>query len=135
MAIELIEKLKNWFPKQPDITGALLVGSHARGAARPESDVDLVILTENKISRIEDKSWLADFGMATSTRIENFGVVTSIFVRFQTGPEIEFGFASPSWAQTDPVDKGTFRVVSDGAIILFDSNGALGRLLRAVNLK
>jgi uncharacterized protein len=35
-----------WTSKQPDVQGIALVGSYARGAARDDSDIDLVILTD-----------------------------------------------------------------------------------------
>lgn len=39
-----LTELREWAAKQNDITGVLLVGSHARGQAREDSDVDVVIL-------------------------------------------------------------------------------------------
>ena len=48
-----------------------------------------------------------------------------------SGLEVEFGVAPPSWAATDPVDEGTRRVVTDGALVLYDPKGILARLLDA----
>ena len=40
----LILSVQAWAAARPDVLGVALVGSHARGAATPESDVDLVIV-------------------------------------------------------------------------------------------
>jgi hypothetical protein len=50
----------------------------------------------------------------------------------QSGFEIEFGFAAPSWASTEPLDAGTARVVRDGCLPLHDPSGALELLIAAV---
>jgi Nucleotidyltransferase domain len=41
----LLERAVAWARRQPDIRGLALVGSWARGNARADSDVDLVVLT------------------------------------------------------------------------------------------
>ncbi|MBJ7004713.1 nucleotidyltransferase domain-containing protein [Streptomyces sp. CRPSP2-6A1] len=42
---EFLDRLTRWAATREDIAGLLLVGSYARGAARPDSDVDVVLLT------------------------------------------------------------------------------------------
>ena len=44
-AHEFLFRFTAWAASQPDIVAVGLAGSHARGAARPDSDVDLVILS------------------------------------------------------------------------------------------
>ncbi len=41
----VMQRAAQWARTQPDIRALLLVGSWARDAARPDSDVDLVVLT------------------------------------------------------------------------------------------
>ena len=48
------------------------------------------------------------------------------------GVEIEVGLTAPSWADTDPLDSGTARVVREGFSIVFDPDGLLARLEGAV---
>jgi uncharacterized protein len=43
-AAHLIDRLASWAAQRADLRAVVLVGSHARGEARPESDVDLVLL-------------------------------------------------------------------------------------------
>jgi hypothetical protein len=41
----IIDAVTLWAPGRPDVVGLLLVGSCARDAARPSSDVDFVLLS------------------------------------------------------------------------------------------
>jgi predicted nucleotidyltransferase len=123
----LLTQVKQWAEQQPDITGVLLVGSYARGTARQDSDVDLVILTSNPQRYVDTISFAAQFGVPAKWEKENWGRVTSMRVWYQEGLEVEFGFALPDWA-AQPLDAGTQRVISDGIQIVFDRFGLLGFL-------
>jgi predicted nucleotidyltransferase len=59
-----------WAAAQRDIVAVALVGSHARGTARPGSDVDLVILTATPERFLADTAWPARFGRVDRHRIE-----------------------------------------------------------------
>ncbi len=132
MAIDrFLTELNEWAATQEEITGLLLVGSHARGQARPDSDVDVVILTRAPERSLEDASFIRRFGSAARVEEEDWGRVTSLRVWYDDGPEVEFSLTDPGWASL-PADPGTAQVVSDGARILFDRDGALAALLAAV---
>lgn len=109
--------------------GAALIGSHARGEARPDSDVDLMIVTSSPRRYMEDHEWMSAFGSPETVAVEQWGAVTSLRVRFERGPEVELGITAPEWLRTDPVDPGTAEVVRAGCRILFDRDGLLGRLV------
>ena len=47
---ELLNNLREWGLHERAILGIALVGSPARGMARPESDVDLVILLDDPLA-------------------------------------------------------------------------------------
>ena len=49
------------------------------------------------------------------------------------GLEVEFGFVPRSWAEIDPLDEGTAGVVTRGMRTLYDPNGVVSRLARAVS--
>ena len=51
-----------WVESQRLVEGAILVSSHARGGARQDSDIDLVLLCTEYESYLEDVSWINDFG-------------------------------------------------------------------------
>ncbi len=125
-----------WAEARPDVIGAALVGSWARGEATPASDVDVVVLVTDPATYVETTGWVDDVadpaggGELVATR--DWGAITERRVRLDSGLEIEFGFGEPSWAATAPVDPGTGRVVTDGCQVLFDRDGTLERLLAAI---
>jgi predicted nucleotidyltransferase len=127
-----IKLVTEWVSNHGSFNGLLLVGSHAHGAPRPDSDIDLVLLTDDDSKWIEDHRWAEKFGKVKSTTSENWGVVRTVRVFFAQGSEVEFNFAPLSWSSVDPIDPGTFRVISDGAKILYDPNAALKQLIDAV---
>lgn len=118
-----------WAAAEPGIAAIALVGSHARGAARPGSDVDLVVLSDASERFLEDTSWVSRFGSAKRRTLERWGRVTSVRVWYEAGGEVEFGFATPDWAAT-PLDEGTRRVAESGLRALFDREGILNGLAR-----
>ena len=118
----------------PGAVAAALVGSWARGNARPDSDVDLVLLTERPEVLLLDDRWHRDFGAdATLVRTADFGAVQERRLRLASGLEVEVCIGHPSWADTDPVDAGTRRVVSDGIRVLWDPYLRLSALIDAVH--
>ena len=116
--------IKAWAEDQPDIQGVLLVGSHARGTARPDSDVDLVVLTTSPERYLDSISFAEKFGPVSKWAKEDWGAVTSMRVWYQHGLEVEYGIALPAWAAL-PLDPGTHQVISDGMQIIFDRDGSL----------
>lgn len=129
--------LAAWFAARPDVQAIAVVGSVARGTARPDSDIDLVLLVDDPEHYRADSTWVAaipwhTLGVSVSaTRDEDFGALWSRFVALTGGPPIEFGFSSPQWASTEPIDAGTLHVVRNGCRILYDPHGSLARLLAA----
>jgi hypothetical protein len=123
--------LVEWAETRDAITGLLLVGSHARGQARPDSDVDVVILVRDPERYLADVTFVQRFGSATRIEREDWGRVTSLRAWYADGLEVEFSLTDPGWAALPP-DPGTAQVVSDGARILFDRDAALAALLAAV---
>jgi len=119
----------SWAKPRPDILGILLVGSCARGDYRPDSDVDLVVLSENKGNLLEDRTWTETFGRIESQSEENWGDVISLRTKYVGGLEVEFGITGRQWARMGPVDQGTLKVIRLGAEIIWDPKGVLGELL------
>jgi uncharacterized protein len=106
-------------------------------AARPDSDIDLVVLAQNPRS-FRDVSWLTTIEWLPAGvhpvkwSHEEYGVVWSLRVWFEPECEVEFGFAPLSWADVSPVDKGTQRVIAGGCRVLYDPDGLLMRPIMAV---
>ena len=123
-----LDKLTQW-AKNTGISSLALIGSYARHEARANSDIDLILLTPERQVYINQRNWIEYFGQVKSYEIEDWGQVISIRVYYQDGPEAEFGFASPEWAEI-PLDSGTKEVISGGIRILLDEEGILGRAFR-----
>ncbi len=127
---EVIDRLARWAADRPDVVGLLLVGSYARNAARPDSDIDLILLTTDE-ARYAGNAWTTQLALGEPVRIQSWGAITEWRFRTPSGLEVEVNIGSPDWAAVDPVDPGTRRVVTDGARPLHDPTGALAELLRA----
>ena len=132
--VQLRSLLARWALRQDDIVAAAVVGSWARGSARMDSDLDVVVLTTHPGQYVADDRWIAAaVGQdASVVRTQEWGPLTERRVRLSSGLEVEFGFVAPSWAAQDPVDPGTARVVRDGFEPLVDEDGMLARLMTAV---
>jgi len=125
-ADELVKAVASWAENHVDIVSVALVGSHARGAARSDSDVDLVIQCASPARYLGDLTWISEFGVAKDVSVEDYGVVQSVRVFYEGGPEVEYGITSSKWA-TLPLDEGTLKVLRDGVKVLLDRDGSLNR--------
>ena len=116
-----------WVESQRLVEGAILVSSHARGGARQDSDIDLVLLCTEYESYLEDVSWINDFGKPVSVRLEDYGKLTSVRVFYEEGPGVEFGFTQLDWLVL-PLDVGTVGVLRNGFRIVYDRSGKYSAL-------
>jgi hypothetical protein len=128
----VLEAARDMARDEPSIRAIALVGSCARGTAGPASDVDLVILVTDPERWCRRSDWFARFGSVVLHGQRQFGDVTERRLQRTDGVEIEVGLTAPSWADTDPLDSGTARVVREGFSIVFDPDGLLARLEGAV---
>lgn len=118
-----LQELRAWAEQAAPVEGVILVGSHARGTSRADSDVDLVILSTEKENMVENPEFAGRFGTIAQKRTEYYGACTSVRVWYQNGLEVEFGIVEPSWAAL-PLDSGTRAVLEDGYQVLTDKKGA-----------
>ncbi|MGW4720719.1 nucleotidyltransferase domain-containing protein [Nocardia sp. NPDC004260] len=129
-AIAIIDRITHWAAHRQDIVGLLLVGSHARNAPHADSDIDIVLLTTDQPQYCND-SWADELALGRPIRTQPWGPITERRYATESGLEVEINIGSPEWAQTDPVDPGTRRVVTDGARPLHDPTQLLASLIRA----
>ena len=80
-----------WASNQPDVHGVALVGSFARGEARADSDLDLVILTDQPETYLHSMQWAEQFGKMAKHQIEDYGKLTSLRIWYQDGLDVEYG--------------------------------------------
>jgi predicted nucleotidyltransferase len=121
-----LDAFVDWASDQSDVQAIALVGSYARGAARADSDIDLVILTDQPKEYLDSLEWAERFGSVEKHQTEDYGKLISIRVWYQNGPEVEYGITRPDWAAT-PLDAGTREVISGGMIVLFERGILLSR--------
>ena len=132
----ILAEIVRWAAERGDVQALALVGSWARGAAGPDSDIDLVILTPDPLRFRHDHGWLAEINWRSLGaspaywREADYGPLWSRHVYLADSTEIEFGFAPPLWASIAPVDPGTQQVIRAGCRILFDPQGLLDQLVR-----
>ncbi len=87
-AKEFIEHFIHWAYARSDILAIALVGSHARNAAREDSDVDLVIITNDPQKYLTHTAWTETFGIVAKQQIEDYGLLTSLRVWYESGLEV-----------------------------------------------
>jgi predicted nucleotidyltransferase len=111
--------VEQWAKRNDDIRALILVGSYARGEAREDSDVDLVIITTSPEAYINSR-FIDSFGEVRESKKEDWGRVTSIRTWYaDDNLEVEFGITTPIWVER-PLDAGTFRALSDGYRVIVD---------------
>ena len=127
-----------WAATQPDIVGLALVGSWARGTARPDSDIDLVVLARDPEHYRRDRSWLTEIDWALvglpviGWRDADYGAVWSRHITLAAAVEVEFSFGDLAWAGAEPIDSGTRAVVAGGFRPLYDPRSLLALLLDSI---
>jgi len=118
-ALSFIEQFPCWASTQTDVLAVALVGSYARNAAREDSDVDLVIIIDHPQKYLTNTEWTKTFGIVVKQQIEDYGMLTSLRVWYESRLEIEYGFTTRAWVKL-PLDKRTKRVIDDGMRVLFE---------------
>ena len=121
----LLARVREWAVTRPDVVALVLAGSFAHDDARMDSDVDILVLTNDKQPDVEGEAWISELGGIRLTKTDQWGPMTERRFVLPSGLEVEMGFAPPWWAATDSVDRGTRRVVEDGISILHDPQGLL----------
>jgi hypothetical protein len=134
---DLLAEIVYWGRSLATIRGIVLVGSHARGTARPDSDVDVLCIAVNPDAFrgdgwIPQIRWPANYGTVAGWEDREYGAVWSRHLRLASGLEVELSFGPPSWTDVKPIDPGTREVMLDGHRILYDPDNLLSSLSDAL---
>ena len=91
MCDELLKAVTSWAEDEVDIVSVALVGSRARGDARSDADIDIVIQCRRPERYLNELTWISQFGVVQAASIEDWGLVQSVRVFYADGPEVEYG--------------------------------------------
>ena len=80
-----------WAPARADVLAVGLVGSWARGTARPDSDVDVVVVSTQPERRAAAGDWPADLQTAPVLRRRRWGVLIETRLGLPDGLQVEIG--------------------------------------------
>ena len=130
---QFIAKIIEWAATQPELLGIALVGSYARGTEREDSDIDLVIVTNDPKPWLETDEWIKQFGSVRTVDLEDYGLVQARRIRYENGVEVELGLTTSEWLNTAPIDEASLRVLSDGHRILDDKAGLFSAFLAVLH--
>ena len=121
----LIDNVVAWSRADRRVLAVGLCGSYARGEQRPDSDIDICVLTTNVAALLDDRSWVDVLGERARILgpVEDYNLVQSLRVCYGD-LEVEFGITDAEWAEP-PIDDGTARVINDGLKILHDPESRL----------
>lgn len=127
---EFLTAFTVWASAQPDILAVGVVGSVARGTARVDSDVDLVIVAKDPKRYLDQRDWVQHFGEVRSAGVEDYGLLVSLRVFYTDGREVEYGLTDARWI-AEPLDAGTQDVIAGGLRVLFERGDLMSRHQKA----
>lgn len=143
----VLEKFAKWTETRSEILALALVGSYARGEPTPNSDIDLMAITSFPDFFRQNHDWMQEINWeSTDCKIlrwndAQYGAVwsrhiylSSLNYELNNKLKVEISFGLPTWASVNPIDSGTFNVVSQGCKILYDSQGILTNLISKIDL-
>jgi predicted nucleotidyltransferase len=134
----IIAAVAAWARTRDDVRALALIGSWARGNARPASDIDLLVLSDCAEGYRRSQEWMSeiDFDRAghsiKSSNDATYGAVWSRHIHLHPAAEVELTFALCAWASAVPIESGTRAIVRDALRIILDKDGSLARLARVV---
>ncbi len=108
-----LNAVHDWAEKRPDIAAIALFGSWADGTARPDSDIDLLIVAYDAAGYFTWQDWLSDFGKPTDRVQERTANLPTLRAWYADGPEVEFVFAPPAMAPSLPLLAGPVVAIHD----------------------
>ena len=123
----LTRELESWAAEIPDLRAVCVVGSYARGTPEMSSDLDLVLLSTEPARYGGWLGWDSPMAPARFLLSRTWGPLTELRFLHQIGLQFDIGITTPAWADNDPLDPGTARVISDGLRIVHDPDGLLFR--------
>jgi predicted nucleotidyltransferase len=91
---DFLDNFLAWVSAREDVQAVALVGSYARGEARDDSDIDLVLLSDRSPAYLEDLKWIERFGAVEKYQTEDYVKLISPRVWYRNGVEVEYGITT-----------------------------------------
>jgi predicted nucleotidyltransferase len=66
----MFSQLTNLFAHEPSVQLALVFGSAARGALKPESDIDVAVLAHHRLSHAEKRALIEQIALSTGRAVD-----------------------------------------------------------------
>ena len=129
---KILRGASGWAASRRLVCAVAVVGSWSRGDADMESDVDIVILSDDPGLLIQTDGWWSFLADAEPICTRVWGIVVERRFGLASGLEIELDVAPRTWARI-PLDEGTRTVLSNGARPLFDPEGLLQRAIASLD--
>src|SRR6266498_2627622 len=92
---QVLDRARRWAMGRADVVAVALVGSWARDAARPDSDVDLVVLTTDQAPYLDRDDWIGGLGADRLVMTRSWGPLTERRLVLPSGLEVEVGIGPP----------------------------------------
>ena len=127
---DIVATIARWGLDEPKIQAVWIYGSWARGTAKPDSDLDVILFCNAPQEWRNETSWALrpewnGIGLRVSgwSDVGGFDSRWSRSIRFQTGAEIEFTVVDTDWATTAPYPEELLNDVSQSFHVVFDRDG------------
>lgn len=124
----LLNELVQTLSHQNIVRGIILVGSYARGDNRDNSDVNVIILADDPQEFFKKIEFFKHFGNIFSVENSRKGIL-SFKIACHEDTEIQLSIVPCIWAQAEPIDPETLKVILNGVSILWDPRGQLEKLI------
>src|SRR4051794_39508591 len=108
---DILSAFAAWAPGRDDVLAVGLVGSWARGAAREDSDVDVVVVSTDPERRANAADWPSGLPPFETMRRRRWGMLLECRLALAASTELEVGVVPERWADAAEPDPGTQRVV------------------------
>lgn len=84
----LLARVTVWAEARGHVSAVALVGSHAHGRARLDSDIDVLILSDSP-EPLSTATWLGVFGDVLDVSTEQWGILTAHRVTYSEHHEVQ----------------------------------------------
>ena len=123
----LVDAVREWAESRPDIVAVVLHGSWATGTARPDSDVDLLVVAHDTGGYLAWHDWLSDFGKPGDRIVERRDGASALRVWYADGPEVEFTLVTPAAVDRASGNGWLAAALAPESVALHDPEGIVER--------